>query len=483
MNWLILSKNRAAQLDLLLRSMKLHGWPMESVTVVYAWTTPEFAAGYEKLISAWPSLRWKKQDHFRNDVMEAWLDTVETHTALLVDDDVCLAPLDMAEMTKAMACEDVLTYSPRLGMNVVECYSWNISTGNPLKQSFPWANYGGDLCYPGSLDGNIFRTEDLAGMRELPWSNPTNLESALMQYVTGLGRSLTYMPPKSVLVNLVVNMVQAEAPNRCPNTQTPFELNRRFLGGEQLVLPANLRPESAHIPWTHEFEKANKLKIGLILVATGKYARYIGSWTAAMRRHFLPGHDREIFCFTDAACIPKGVRKIESPHEPWPGPSLHRYRDMLRIEARLREFDFLYYVDADCSPVAEIGDEILGDLVAVRHVQTVVEPGACSVEKNPQSRAYIANPETYYAGGVQGGKAQPYLTAVKDMAEAIADDESRNIMACWFDESHWNRYLHEHAPTIVLSPLYCWPEERDCCLGRPKLLALLKRHSDMRATA
>ena len=46
---------------------------------------------------------------------------------------------------------------------------------------------------------------------------------------------------------------------------------------------------------------------------------------------------------------------------------------------------------------------------------------------------------------------------MEEMDAAIRDNEQRGITAVWHDESHWNRYLIDHPPTVELSPAYMSP--------------------------
>jgi hypothetical protein len=247
---------------------------MDSLHVVYTATALPFWIGYDKVKEEYPDLHWVVETDFRNDVMAAWLNQGR-YAAMFVDDDVCLAPLDMMAARAALDDPRVLTYSPRLGLNTEYCYSRDIPTPNPEQTTFQWANFDGDLCYPGSIDGNIFRTEDLVGIRVLPWNNQTNIETALSRYVATLDKPLTVMPERSALVGLVVNMVQSVSPtNRCPHTQAPEFVNEQFLAGKRIRYPDGLTPNAAHVPWTYEFENGhnndNRPAAGLCPVAVAK---------------------------------------------------------------------------------------------------------------------------------------------------------------------------------------------------------------------
>ena len=130
-----------------------------------------------------------------------------------------------------------------------------------------------------------------------------------------------------------------------------------------------------------------------------------------------------------------------------------------------------------------VGEEVLGDLVAVSHPGYFNSPrSSLPFEERPASRAWIppGQGSRYFAGGFQGGKVENFLRAMHCMRDAVDDDESRGVMACWHDESHWNRYCLDHPPTTVLPPQYTCPESWNMP-GR-KLLALEKNHTEMRET-
>jgi histo-blood group ABO system transferase len=125
---------------------------------------------------------------------------------------------------------------------------------------------------------------------------------------------------------------------------------------------------------------------------------------------------------------------------------------------------------------------VLGDLAAVLHPGYAGRPPAVHApyERRSASRAFVARHrgEFYFAGAFQGGRSQEYLDAMRAMRDAIDADAARGLTACWHDESHWNRYLVDHAPAVILPSTYCcpetWPME-----GR-RLLALDKNHAEVR---
>lgn len=162
------------------------------------------------------------------------------------------------------------------------------------------------------------------------------------------------------------------------------------------------------------------------------------------------------------------------PTEPveWPMPTLMRYHLFLQQEEKLRDFDYIFYIDTDMRITDWIGEEILGDLVAAQHPMYALRMNyQPPYEPNPESSAYIPRPgriieedgkkrfeQLYYAGGFQGGKTESFIKAMKTMRENIDKDFGINYVARWNDESHWNKYLFENPPTIVLDPGYIYPD-------------------------
>ena len=175
------------------------------------------------------------------------------------------------------------------------------------------------------------------------------------------------------------------------------------------------------------------MKIALCVIATGKYTQFLCELIATAGKHFCLAHDVRLHAFTDTAMVPNhpGLQAFVTPtaHESWPGPTLHRYRTILRREAT-RRVRLCLLSRRRQSLRAPVGDEILGDLVAVVHFGFAGRPSRdWTYEGRYASRACIP-PECrdiarhYYAGGFQGGRAAVYLDAMRAMAAAIDDDEA-----------------------------------------------------------
>ncbi len=215
------------------------------------------------------------------------------------------------------------------------------------------------------------------------------------------------------------------------------------------------------------------VSVALCVIATGEYRRFLPGLLESARRFFLPGHCVYPYVFGDGGYLCNAYN-WDIAHEPWPGPTLHRYHTILKAEP-LASYDYIFYVDADCRFVGTVGNEILGGLVGVIHQGQATQPRDIrAYETNRKSTACISRTEgrRYYAGGFQGGRSPDFIKAMQVIRGQITTDEANGITAKWHDESHWNRYLVDRPPDIALPPTYCCSDFD--LLPNPKLLALTK---------
>ena len=226
----------------------------------------------------------------------------------------------------------------------------------------------------------------------------------------------------------------------------------------------------------HPLTAAN---VGLLIVATGKYIQFVPPLIASAKKHFCNNHRVSYFVFTDQPFeTSENVYRIEQPRLGWPYDTMQRYHVYYKNKDLFRDQDYLFATDADMLFVGNVGDEILGELVATQHPGFVGKRG--SYETNRRSLAYVAKFEgsQYFAGGFYGGTKNAVLKIFETNIRNIDSDLARGIIAVWHDESHWNRYCIDHPPTVILNPSYCYPES--WTLPYPKkLLALDKNHAEL----
>jgi histo-blood group ABO system transferase len=236
----------------------------------------------------------------------------------------------------------------------------------------------------------------------------------------------------------------------------------------------------------HEHLSGERYKIGLCIVATGKYIQFVQQLIESADLYFLPNHDVTYFVFTDGE--PESHKNmIKIPHKKlgWPYDTMMRLEAYHRAAEQLAEMDYLFALDADMRFVDTVGDEILGERVGTLHPGFFNKPRAHFTyeSKNLDSTAYIRPDEGkhYFAGGFWGGNRTEFLELCRVCVENIYTDLATAFIAEWHDESHLNRYFIDHNPTVILSPSYCYPETQTLRPDCPKkLLALNKNHTAMR---
>lgn len=223
------------------------------------------------------------------------------------------------------------------------------------------------------------------------------------------------------------------------------------------------------------------MKIALLVIATGeKYHRYIDPLLASAKQHLFP-HDTILW--TDSLGFHDVNHQFPKECLGYPGETLYRYHTFLSKENLLRQYDFLMYSDIDMLWVAPVKEEeIISDgITATLHPGYVGKVG--TPERRSSSKAYIpthAN-NKYYCGGFNAGITRDFLWMAQHIKAHIDEDTSKNITACWHDESHLNAFLYYNwPPARTLTPSFCWPEGCDghyCDWPEsypPKLVALTK---------
>jgi hypothetical protein len=239
---IIASKDRAAQLDLLLRSVTCHADDLiDSTAVVWICSDTDYEQAYTICEKDHPSVNFYQEDYFRTDIYYQ-VEQADDYVMFLTDDSYFYRDLPEIDPCAALTAElDVLCFSLRLGNNTSKCY--------PLKsrwQRFPefkdnggylvweWATGEADFGYPGSMDGHIFRQRDLLNLirNDDQWWNPNTLEDALCKGVFRLPRGSMACFEKSILVGIPANRTSSSHPGNRYGEQ--FFVDHRWLNDEYL---------------------------------------------------------------------------------------------------------------------------------------------------------------------------------------------------------------------------------------------------------
>ena len=250
MNLIMFSKNRPAQLELLLRSMHRYvdGISSENVYVISSFDEM-YADEYYALANKYGISLMPDEGIGFKDLLVHLVGGEEI--MFLVDDNVFINKFNPNVARDALTSDpDLLCYSTRLNMNMDYCYAYKTRMNAPKTDGtnrWLWKNAHGDYGYPMSLDGNVFRTENIYPLlQKLEYSNPNQLEGALAGNPP-VGRYMA-CGDRSSVIGVPWNKVQTENDNRCAG-ESLEEMNEKYIHGERIsMLPfKNLKPNAVHI--------------------------------------------------------------------------------------------------------------------------------------------------------------------------------------------------------------------------------------------
>ncbi|HEY1778188.1 MAG TPA: hypothetical protein VGG41_18670 [Solirubrobacteraceae bacterium] len=463
---IVFSRDRAAQLDLLLTSLTTNAPDLaDSLTVLWRATDELYRHAYDVCRGEHPQVEFVAESSFADDVRS--LLAPAEQIVFFTDDSVLFRPLEGRERAPGewlIHDPELLAFSLRLGRNCEDCYPHSrrqlqpefSAHGDAL--SWSWSGADGDFGYPMSLDGHVMDAAlpmQLLGARQP--ANPNELEAAMAQAVASVPlarRVASYR--ESHLVCIPANRVNETHPNRFDSASgaDPHSLNVRYLSGERLDLGGIdfTAVDAAHaelrLAWRGAPRSGSRESVCLIAVVSGSsYEEYAERMFESARRMFHPADDVEFLTLPGAPG--------------WPEATLYRHHVLAHHLPQLRH-DYVFMVDADMLVESPIGPEILAPLVATRHPGFVTTARSeLPYERRPESAAQVREDEggVYYAGGFLGGERGRLLELSQRIAASVDRDESRGVLARWHDESHLNRSLIDTPPFLTLSPAYCYPDD------------------------
>ncbi|XP_069007599.1 globoside alpha-1,3-N-acetylgalactosaminyltransferase 1-like [Embiotoca jacksoni] len=213
------------------------------------------------------------------------------------------------------------------------------------------------------------------------------------------------------------------------------------------------------------------IRIGLLALVVGTYARFIRRFLSSAETHFLPGQMVTYYILTDnprsldppIELGPERQMKVVTVAE-LPGWDRLAQRRMTLLAEAFRdpigsEVEYIFCADVDQEFVAPVGEEILGDLVATLHPELYGMPrNSFPYEIEEVSSACVEEDEGdyYYTSEFYGGLVSEMFSLAHACSLLILQDQANGVTARGLEESYLNRYLIDHRPTCVLSPEYSW---------------------------
>lgn len=255
-NIIVFSKDRPCQLDLFLKSMS-EFWNddcLRYVSVLYTYSNDCYRQGYEIVRNNYPYINYNLESNFRSNLLFLLRKQNVRYTVFFTDDDVFINKFETGwtEFNIFTNSSEILCFSLRLGNNIVYDYCNDMKISMPDKSSkkaFMWTEAEGSWGYPMSIDGHIFKTDDIVPLIEkLNFSNPSTLEEELASNPIREKPQMICHDLNSVIMNYPANIVQNTYNNRCANTYSTKDLNDYFLRGFTIDSNSfyNVLPESPH---------------------------------------------------------------------------------------------------------------------------------------------------------------------------------------------------------------------------------------------
>jgi hypothetical protein len=187
LNLIVWSKDRACQLDLLLRSIKKNA-NLFSVSVLYTYS-PHHEPSYKNLIEEYTDVNFVQEKDFRADTISL-IESSQDYVCFSTDDMVFYRPVPCEHLKPSHNS----VFSFRLGLNTIKQDIHN-NTYQPALNNFssinsnligwqtrfyhPLNNYG----YPLALDTHIFPISSfLPIVKSCKWNNSNTLEGSIQKY-------------------------------------------------------------------------------------------------------------------------------------------------------------------------------------------------------------------------------------------------------------------------------------------------------------
>jgi hypothetical protein len=234
------------------------------------------------------------------------------------------------------------------------------------------------------------------------------------------------------------------------------------------------------------------MKLAVIFIGTSKYLNFLPTWYESCEKYLAPNTDKTYFAFTDGEIegLPNNIHAFSQEHLPWPYITLYRFGTILKASEALSNFDYVLFLDADMRIVDTVSEEELftdKKFIGVHHPCHFLKmnphtkyPGA--FETDPRSCAAISEDDdisTYWQGCLWGGKVPFVIDMMKELHRRTVEDEGRQVIAVWHDESQMNKFFIENKSEVnTLGPQYAYPEVfAGYCEFDPVIVHLAKDNS------
>lgn len=248
-NCLVFSKDRPAQLELLLRSIEENFKDLDNVHILYKHTSNDFKLGYDKVMSLHPNKMFQfiEESEFVSSVCTIVRKFNHPYVLVLVDDEVVIRDYSIISSLSFPFNADYHGISLRLHPKITHTYTTNTPTSTsfvnheskPDLLCWEWRDKS-FLCefgYIGNINSCVYNTTYFKNcLSFLDYKNVNSLEEAMFHASANYGRYLSCFSTAKT-ISIANNKTQTEIPtNKCSSKEenTLENLNKKFLDGYRI---------------------------------------------------------------------------------------------------------------------------------------------------------------------------------------------------------------------------------------------------------
>lgn len=247
MNITIFSKDRACQLELFIRTMRRHfkEFSNHKINVIVKYKDDTHRIAYDILQKENKDINLIFQNgqelSFKQLTINS-IDPSEKYTVFFVDDISFKNNFSIFDHQFSMMGDPTnMCVSLRMNRGMSYCQTARITyTKIPeIKDNrWAWRNEQGDWGYPMSLDGHIFRTDDILPIiTSIPYNNPTYMESEMSGNI--IPREFIICYENAIIFNNPINRVHNFNMNPCGNISEDF-LAVQYINGKRIQFNVDL---------------------------------------------------------------------------------------------------------------------------------------------------------------------------------------------------------------------------------------------------
>ena len=244
----IFSKDRAMQLELLLRSIQDNFKEITKVNIICKGSNEEHIKGYMKLIKMYRIHNWVAENNLILDVQRVVNGFTKNFAMTFVDDEIVIRDHNVQPLLNHLTADpEIHCASLRLGKNIGDyCYTADVKATIPefikyestIYESniYEWDWTKGDervdWFYPSCINSHIYRTDFLKDwINNLSFGNINDLEGSLNGNRNLFKHQMMCME-KSKTINIANNLTQSGYNRHSDKKEfTLEELNKKFLDG------------------------------------------------------------------------------------------------------------------------------------------------------------------------------------------------------------------------------------------------------------